>query len=93
MSQVIKMTLTVGTFEAKTKFSELLNKVETGEEVVITRHGKVIAKIVPAEQPKRKKATVEELLEIGRAFSRDVVGEFTSADIDNILYDEDGLPK
>jgi len=35
--------VTVGAFEAKTKFSELLDRVERGEEVVITRHGKVVA--------------------------------------------------
>ena len=38
--------ITVGAFEAKTKFSELLDKVEQGEEVVITRHGKVVARLV-----------------------------------------------
>jgi prevent-host-death family protein len=36
----------VGTFEAKNKLSELLDRVERGEEVVITRRGKRIAKIV-----------------------------------------------
>lgn len=38
--------ITVGAFEAKTKFSELLDRVERGEEVVITRHGKVVARLV-----------------------------------------------
>jgi prevent-host-death family protein len=37
----------VGTFEAKNKLSELLNRVEAGEEVVITRRGKPTAKLVP----------------------------------------------
>ncbi len=37
--------ITVGAFEAKTKFSELLDRVERGEEVVITRHGKPIARL------------------------------------------------
>jgi prevent-host-death family protein len=38
----------VGTFEAKNKLSELLDRAERGEEVVITRRGKPIAKLVPA---------------------------------------------
>lgn len=38
--------ITVGAFEAKTKLSELLDRVERGEEVVITRHGKPVAKLV-----------------------------------------------
>lgn len=36
-----------GAFDAKNKFGQLLDLVEQGEEVVITRHGKVVAKLVP----------------------------------------------
>jgi prevent-host-death family protein len=38
-----------GAFEAKNKFGQLLDLVERGEEVVITRHGKQVARLVPAE--------------------------------------------
>lgn len=37
----------VGTFEAKQRLSELLDLVERGEEVRITRNGKQIARLVP----------------------------------------------
>jgi prevent-host-death family protein len=37
----------IGSFEAKNKLSELLHRVERGEEVVITRRGKPIAKLAP----------------------------------------------
>ena len=37
----------VGAFEAKNKLSALLDLVEKGEEVVITRHGKEVARLVP----------------------------------------------
>ena len=37
----------VGAFEAKNKLSELLDLAEQGEEVVITRHGKEVARLVP----------------------------------------------
>lgn len=40
--------ITVGAFEAKTHLSSLLERVERGEEVLITRHGKAIARLVPA---------------------------------------------
>lgn len=57
---------TVGAFEAKTKLSELLDMVERGEEVTITRHGEPVAKLVPvrgdAEQA-RVKALIEEIKE------------------------------
>jgi prevent-host-death family protein len=37
----------VGAFEAKNKLGQLLDLVERGEEVVITRHGKEVARLVP----------------------------------------------
>ena len=44
-SWIHAMTLTVGAFEAKTKFSELLDRVENGEDVIITRRGKPVARL------------------------------------------------
>lgn len=38
---------TIQIVEAKAKFSALLAAVEAGEEIAITRHGKVVARIVP----------------------------------------------
>jgi prevent-host-death family protein len=38
----------VGAFEAKNKLGQLLDLVEQGEVVVITRHGKEVARLVPA---------------------------------------------
>lgn len=42
------MATVVGAFEAKTHLAALLDKVESGEEVVITRHGRRVARLVPA---------------------------------------------
>ena len=36
----------VGAFEAKNTFGSLLDRVERGEEIVITRHGKPVARLV-----------------------------------------------
>ena len=38
----------VGVAEAKARFSELLGRVESGETIGITRHGKVVARLVPS---------------------------------------------
>jgi prevent-host-death family protein len=38
----------IGAFEAKNRLSELLDRVEHGEEVTITRHGKEVARLVSA---------------------------------------------
>ncbi len=36
-----------GAFEAKNKLGALLDRIERGEEIVITRHGKPVARLVP----------------------------------------------
>ena len=38
----------VGAFEAKNRLGALLDWVASGEEVLITRHGKAVARLVPA---------------------------------------------
>jgi prevent-host-death family protein len=40
---------TVGIFDAKTHLTELIGRVEQGEEIVITRRGEPVAKLVPHE--------------------------------------------
>ena len=37
----------IGAFEAKNKLGQLLDLVERGEEVTITRHGRGVARLVP----------------------------------------------
>ena len=40
--------LTLGPFEAKNRFSELIDRVSRGGEVTITRHDKPVARLVSA---------------------------------------------
>jgi len=37
----------VGAFEAKNRLGQLLDLAERGEEIIITRHGKEVARLVP----------------------------------------------
>jgi prevent-host-death family protein len=41
--------ITVTALEAKNRFGKLLDRVARGEEVVVTRHDKPVARMVPAE--------------------------------------------
>ncbi len=41
----------VGAYEAKTKLGELLDQVESGGEITITRHARNVARLVPFDQP------------------------------------------
>jgi prevent-host-death family protein len=65
----------VGLFEAKTHFSELIARAEQGEEVIITRHNKPVAKIVPITEVspelfRQRLAAVAELQAVGREMQR-----------------------
>jgi prevent-host-death family protein len=45
--------VTVNLAQAKAHLSELLDRVEAGEEVTVTRHGRAVAHIQPVSRPKR----------------------------------------
>lgn len=45
----------VGAFEAKTHLSRLLDEVEQGSHIVITRHGKAVAELAPIAAKKKAK--------------------------------------
>ncbi|WP_430647613.1 type II toxin-antitoxin system Phd/YefM family antitoxin [Agromyces sp. GXS1127] len=42
---------TVGAYEAKTHLPALIERVEAGEEITITRHGTAVARLVPVDAP------------------------------------------
>lgn len=50
----------INVYAAKTQLSRLIDKVNAGEEVVITRHGRPVARLVPAEQRQPRKLGVLE---------------------------------
>jgi prevent-host-death family protein len=52
----------VGTFEAKTHLTRLLERVAKGERIVITNRGKPVAMLVPPEAGERA-----DVAEVGRA--------------------------
>ena len=56
----LTFVITVGAYEAKTRLSELLQRVQEGETVTITKHGHPVAKIVGVEPAKRP---IEEVLD------------------------------
>lgn len=76
---------TIGLFEAKAHLSELVARAERGAEVVITRHNKPVAKLVPVsaepsfDREKRMRA-IEEMRRIA-AEARAKYGPITTEDI------------
>jgi prevent-host-death family protein len=67
--------------EAKTHLPKLLDDVERGETLVITRHGRAIARIVPEEGRRQREveAGLEEIAEVRRKTRPVTVKELLSA--------------
>lgn len=55
---------TVGAYEAKTHLSELLQKVEAGEEITITKHGAPVARLVPVHKEVRPEERIAAIARI-----------------------------
>ncbi|MCW5769048.1 MAG: type II toxin-antitoxin system prevent-host-death family antitoxin [Phycisphaeraceae bacterium] len=62
----------VGAYEAKTHFSELLERVAEGEEITITRHGSPVARLVPVKNrttPEERQAAADEIRRLAKGQS------------------------
>ncbi len=70
----------IGVYQAKTHFPELLVRVETGEEVTITRHGKAVARLLPIE-PNMKPDLLSTINEL-RQFNK---GRYAGAPISELI--------
>ncbi|MDH3460258.1 MAG: type II toxin-antitoxin system prevent-host-death family antitoxin [Burkholderiaceae bacterium] len=60
-------TQTMGLFEAKTHLSELIARAERGDDIIITRHNRPVARIVPfvdtTHAPAARRAALRALLQ------------------------------
>lgn len=62
------MTRSIGAFDAKTRLGDLLDRVEHGEAITITRRGRPVARIVPVTPDgEDAQRAAEELRELRRA--------------------------
>jgi prevent-host-death family protein len=77
----------VGIFDAKTHLSSLVDEVEKGGEVIITRHGKPVARLVRTEaelSPEavaRRRQALDRLAEIGNRLNLNLTHEEIKARI------------
>jgi len=63
---------TIGTFEAKTHLTRLLDRVAAGEQITITRHGTPIARLVPVKPTglRQIRETIAKLKEFSKGQTR-----------------------
>jgi len=66
----------VDVFEAKNKLGELLDLVERGEEIIITRHGKAVARLVPPKPPSDRDQARAALARISKRAEKLKLGPF-----------------
>ena len=73
---------TVTALEAKTRFGKLLERVARGEEIVITRHDKPVARLVPEgrRQLSRVQQAVNDLRAVRRRIYARTKGKATLSD-------------
>jgi prevent-host-death family protein len=74
---------TVTAFEAKTRFGELLARVAKGEEIVITKYEKPVARMIPEGGPnlERVREGVRKLRDLQAELKREGMKPLTNAEI------------
>jgi prevent-host-death family protein len=83
----------VAVTNAKGQLTELIRCAEAGEEVVLTRHGQAVVRLVPVQAavaPKARRKLLEAIRSSGTAKAR--TGE-SAARSQDFLYGGDGLPR
>lgn len=79
--------------EAKGQLTELVRRAETGEEIILTRHGHPAARLSPikaAWDPEKRLAQLKSLAIVASAKASEGPSAARSQDF---LYGEDGLPE
>jgi prevent-host-death family protein len=80
----------IGAFEAKNKLGQLLDLVEQGEEVTITRHGKEVARLVPAQPIRSREAARAAVRRIRERAEQHKLGRFDWSEWKS--YRDEGRP-
>ena len=79
--------------DAKGQLTELVRRAEAGDEVILTRHGQAVVRLVPVKavlQPEARRRLLETVRASGAAKATAGPDAARSQDF---LYGEDGLPK
>lgn len=71
----------VGAYDAKTRLSELLERVEAGEEITITRHGSPVARLVPIERGPSVEARQQAVEQMRQLASKNKLGSIKVKDL------------
>jgi prevent-host-death family protein len=70
---------TMNVHEAKTHLSKLLERVEAGEEIVIARNGKAVAKLVPYRGERRRPGSMKGRIRVRADFDAPLPEDIASS--------------
>ena len=83
----------VSVTDAKGQLTELVRRAEAGDEIVLTRHGHPVVRLVPLKTAPDMQSRRVLLQEVHVSAATRAVSGPDAARSQNFLYDEDGLPK
>ena len=78
---------------AKAQLTELVRRAEAGDEIVLTRHGHAVVRLVPVKKRRDWKAIRAAIEQIQASAAANATPGPCAARSQDFLYDEDGLPK
>jgi prevent-host-death family protein len=85
--------MTISVSEAKAQLTELVRRAEAGEDIVLTRHGQAVVRLVPVK-PAFDRAARRAGIEAAQAMARGkALPDPGAARSQDFLYGEDGLPE
>ena len=79
--------------EAKSQLTDLVRRAEGGDDIVLTRHGHAVVRLVPvapAFDPDARRALMEA---VGKSGAARATAGVSAAESQDFLYDENGLPR
>ena len=78
----------IGVFDAKARLSELIDRALSGETIVVTRHGKRIAAVIPADDLELLEAleNARDAAALDKAIAEDDGERATAADLRKELF-------
>jgi prevent-host-death family protein len=94
MSGTLEKYMLVSVSDAKGQLTELVRRAEAGDDVVLTRHGQAVARIVPLSKRPTQQEKRSILENISHAAAAKATPGANAARSQDFLYDnETGLPK
>lgn len=83
----------VSVSEAKGQLTELVRRAEAGDEIILTRHGHAVVRLVPVKAAPDRKSRRALLHAVRASAAAKAAAGPSAARSQDFLYDENGLPE